>query len=70
MTTYKYGTIKGKAGCKRINPKTNDCEFILWAAGKKAAGNPKGQCLIIWRGNCKTPCQITMINRKDLVPYK
>jgi hypothetical protein len=35
--------------------------------GKKANGNPKGQCLIIWRGNCKTPCQITMIDRSDLV---
>ena len=35
--------------------------------GKKASGNPKGQCLIIWRGNCKTPCQITMINRDDLI---
>jgi len=35
--------------------------------GKKASGNPKGQCLIIWRGNCKTPCQITMVNRNDLI---
>ncbi len=35
--------------------------------GKKANSNTKGQCLIIWRGNCKTPCQITMINRSDLV---
>ncbi len=34
--------------------------------GKKASGNPKGQCLIIWRGNCKTPCQITMVDRKVL----
>ena len=34
--------------------------------GKKASGNPKGQCLIIWRGNCKTPCQITMVNRDNL----
>ena len=33
--------------------------------GKKTNRNPKGQCLIIWRGNCKTPCQITMINRDD-----
>jgi hypothetical protein len=39
MTTYKYGTIKGKAGCKRINPKTNDCEFILWSAGKHGHQN-------------------------------
>lgn len=35
--------------------------------GKKASGNPKGQCLIIWRGNCKTPCQITMIDRNELI---
>lgn len=35
--------------------------------GKKASGNPKGQCLIVWRGNCKTPCQITMINRDELL---
>ena len=35
--------------------------------GKKASGNPKGQCLIIWRGNCKTPCQITMVDRNELI---
>ena len=35
--------------------------------GKKANGNTKGQCLIIWRGNCKTPCNITMVSRKDLM---
>ena len=35
--------------------------------GKKANGNTKGQCLIIWRGNCKTPCQITMISREELM---
>jgi phage N-6-adenine-methyltransferase len=34
--------------------------------GNKTNGNTKGQCLIIWRGNCKTPCQITMINLKEL----
>ena len=36
------------------------------SSGKKANGNTKGQCLIIWRGNCKTPCQITMVDRKTL----
>ena len=35
--------------------------------GKKSSGNTKGQCLIIWRGNCKTPCQITMISRDELM---
>ena len=34
--------------------------------GNKASGNTKGQCLIIWRGNCKTPCQINMIDLKEL----
>ena len=34
--------------------------------GKKSNGNTKGQCIIIWRGNCKTPCNITLINRDDL----
>lgn len=34
--------------------------------GKKASGNPKGQCLIIWRGICKTPCVISVIDRDDL----
>ena len=34
--------------------------------GKKSNGNTKGQCVIIWRGNCKTPCNITLINRDDL----
>lgn len=33
--------------------------------GEKASGNTKGQCLIIWRGNCKTPCQIVMIDRDE-----
>ena len=34
--------------------------------GKKSNGNTKGQCVIIWRGNCKIPCNITLINRDDL----
>ena len=36
-------------------------------AGKKVNGNTKGQCLIIWRGNCKTPCNIVMVNRDELI---
>jgi phage N-6-adenine-methyltransferase len=36
-------------------------------SGKAAGGNPKGQCLIIWRGNCKTPCQITIVDRDELL---
>ena len=35
--------------------------------GKKANGNTKGQCLIIWRGNSKSPCQINMVKRDDLL---
>lgn len=35
--------------------------------GKKANGNTKGQCIIVWRGNCKTPCNITMIDRNELM---
>jgi phage N-6-adenine-methyltransferase len=35
--------------------------------GRKANGNTKGQCLIIWRGKCTTPCQITMIDRDELM---
>lgn len=35
--------------------------------GKKSNGNTKGQCLIIWRGNCKTPCQINMVSRDYLM---
>lgn len=38
--------------------------------GKKANGNTKGSCLIIWRGNCKTPCQITMVSRDELMKLK
>jgi len=38
--------------------------------GSKANGNTKGQCLIIWRGNCKTPCQITMVSRESLMGNK
>lgn len=36
------------------------------ADGKKANGNTKGQCLIVWRGRCETPCVITMVDRKEL----
>ncbi len=39
---------------------------FIRADGKKANGNPKGQCLIVWRGNCKSPCQINVVNRDDL----
>ena len=28
--------------------------------------NSKGQCLIIWRGNCQTPCTISMVSKKGL----
>ena len=35
--------------------------------GGKANGNPKGQCLIIWRGKCETPCQITIVSRDKLM---
>ena len=40
---------------------------FIKASGGKSNGNTKGQCLIIWRGNCKTPCQITLINRDNLI---
>ena len=40
------------------------------ADGKTANGNTKGQCIIIWRGNCKTPCNIVMIDRNELVGLK
>lgn len=35
--------------------------------GIKVGGNTKGQCIIIWRGQCQTSCQITMISRDDLL---
>jgi phage N-6-adenine-methyltransferase len=35
--------------------------------GKKASGNPKGQALIIWRGTCKTPCVISVVDRDELI---
>ena len=34
--------------------------------GEKANGNTKGQCLIIWRGRSKTPCNITRVNRDSI----
>jgi phage N-6-adenine-methyltransferase len=35
-------------------------------SGAKANGNTKGQCVIIWRGRSKSPCQIFMVNRDSL----
>jgi len=35
--------------------------------GKKANGNTKGQCLIIWRGNSASNCEITMVDRNYLM---
>tara|TARA_R110000764_G_scaffold57488_2_gene125153 strand:+ start:20138 stop:20668 length:531 start_codon:yes stop_codon:yes gene_type:complete len=35
--------------------------------GSKSNGNTKGQCLIIWRGKCETPCQIIMVSRDKLM---
>ena len=43
---------------------------FIGEAGKKVNGNTKGQCLIIWRGNCKTPCNIVMVNRDELMGDK
>jgi phage N-6-adenine-methyltransferase len=39
---------------------------FIKSTGGKSNGNTKGQCIIIWRGNCKTPCVITMVDRKQL----
>lgn len=38
--------------------------------GERGKGNSKGQCLIIWRGNCKTPCVISMVDREFLMGSK
>ena len=35
-------------------------------SGEKANGNTKGQCLIIWRGRCETPCNIIMVDRDSI----
>ena len=43
---------------------------FIGQAGKKVNGNTKGQCLIIWRGNCKTACNIVMVNRDELMGEK
>ena len=40
---------------------------FISSAGGKPNGNTKGQCLIIWRGKCETPCQITMVSRDKLM---
>ena len=40
---------------------------FISASGEKANGNTKGQCLIIWRGKCKSACQISMISRDELM---
>lgn len=40
---------------------------FVGSSGKKVNGNTKGQCLIIWRGKCSTPCQITMVDRNKLM---
>lgn len=52
-TANEVRLIKGRIG-------------FVKADGNKANGNTKGQCLIIWRGRCSTPCQITTISRDDL----
>ena len=36
------------------------------SSGGAASGNTKGQCIIIWRGKCKSPCLITMVDRSEL----
>lgn len=38
--------------------------------GKKANGNTKGQCIIIWRGKCKTPCVISIVERDVILNGK
>jgi len=40
---------------------------FISSTGGKSNGNTKGQCLIIWRGKCETPCQITMVSRDKLM---
>lgn len=40
---------------------------FISSGGKKSNGNTKGQCLIIWRGKCSTLCQITMVDRDQLI---
>ncbi len=45
---------------------TGRVSFVSPATERKSCGNTRGQCLIIWRGKCNTPCQITMVDRKEL----
>lgn len=45
---------------------TGRISFVKPDGTKGKGQNSKGQALIIWRGNCQTTCQITMINRRDL----
>ncbi len=45
---------------------TGRISFVKPSGTTGKGQNSKGQCLIIWRGNCKTPCQITMVDRKTL----
>ena len=40
---------------------------FIKSTGGKSNGNTKGQCVIVWRGNCKTPCNITMVDRNELL---
>ena len=40
---------------------------FISSTGGKSNGNTKGQCLIIWRGKCETPCMITMVSRDKLM---
>ena len=53
LTANEIRLITGRVGFVKPN-------------GEKANGNTKGQCLIIWRGRSKTPCNITRVNRDSI----
>jgi phage N-6-adenine-methyltransferase len=42
---------------------TGRISFVKPDGSTGSAQNTKGQCLIIWRGRCSTPCQFSMIDR-------
>jgi phage N-6-adenine-methyltransferase len=43
---------------------TGRVQFLKPDGSSSKNGNAKGQCVIVWRGRCDTPCKITVVNIK------
>lgn len=52
---------RAEKSANEIRLLTGRVQFLKPDGSKAKNGNAKGQCIIVWRGNCETPCHISVV---------